>query len=173
VVRVSAFESKLTVLCAATLSVWLTMASPVTAQQPSTGRISGVVVDSSGGVLPGVVVSANASDGRTLSTMVTSGTGEFAFAHLPAGTLELRFHLDGFEDAKTKVSVNAFTSAEPVAGTVTQTLALKGVSEMVVVRAEPPPAPPKPRPVLQPVVEHDPSATRGHRPFTRHGVAWR
>lgn len=158
---VSSFETRVTVLCVTAL---LTLAGPppAQAQQPRIGVIKGVVVDSSDGVLPGVVVSALGSDGRTISTTVTAGEGDFAFERLPAGAIELSFHLSGFEDARATTVVPAGDAAGSSGGsTLKQILQLKTLSETVVVRGDPPPPPPKPRPVLQPVVEHDPSAVCG------------
>lgn len=164
----SAFETRLTVLCAAMLLIASASVAAL-AQQPPLGRVAGVVVDSSNGVLPGVLVSAVGADGRTLSTTVTAGAGDFLFERLPAGPIDLLFHLDGFEDVKTAAVVEApALGTTKAVATITQKLELKGLSETVVVRGDPPPPPPKPRPVLQAVKEHDPSAVCG--PAKAEGV---
>jgi hypothetical protein len=155
------FEGRLTVLCAALL-VALAGSPHLLAQEPRAGAVKGTVADTSDGVLPGVVVSAIAHDGRTIGTMVTGGTCEFAFDQLPAGPIDLSFHLDGFEDAKVKVTIQpAAPGTADRTITVTQQLKLKGLTETVIVRADPPPPPPRPRPVLKPVAPHDPSAVCG------------
>jgi hypothetical protein len=159
--RVAFFETRLTVLLVGVLLA-IGAAGRVAAQAPRTGSARGTVADSSGGVLPGVTVSALDADGRTLSFTVTDGSGEFAFEHLPAGPLNLLFHLDGFEDANASVTIApAGTDAATRAVAIAQQLQIKALSEIVTVRADPPPPPPVPRPVLQPVPEHDPSAVCG------------
>ena len=133
------------------------------------GSVKGTVADSSSGVLPGVVVSAVAADGRTLSTMVTGGTGEFSFERLPAGSIDLLFHLDGFDDAKRSVIIQpAGPNGADGTARITQQLQLKAFAESVVVRGDPPAAPPVPRPVLRHVPEHDPASVCG--PAKAEGV---
>lgn len=157
----STFEMRVTVLCAVALLAW---PAPSVAQHERVGRVTGVVADRSAGVLPGVVVSAVVADGRTVSTTVTAGAGEFAFERLPAGAIELRFHLDGFTDATARVVIPpGAATGVGVPATVRQTMELETFGESVVVRGDDPtPAPPsKPRPALQPVAEHDPSAVCG------------
>jgi hypothetical protein len=161
VARVSGFETRLTVLFVGVLLA-IGVAGRVAAQTPQTGSARGTVADSSGGVLPGVTVSAADADGRALSFTVTDGSGEFAFDHLPAGPINLLFHLDGFEDAKASVTIaSAGADAASRAVKIAQQLQIKALAESVTVRADPPPPPPPPRPVLQPVPEHDPSAVCG------------
>jgi hypothetical protein len=161
VARVAFFETRLTVLFIGVLLA-IGAAGRVSAQTPQTGSARGTVADTSGGVLPGVTVSATDADGRTLSLTVTDGTGAFTFEHLPAGPINLLFHLDGFDDAKATVTV-APAGADAVSrvATIAQQLQIKSLAETVTVRAELPPPPPPPRPVLQPVPEHDPSAVCG------------
>ena len=164
--RVFSLDTRLTLLCTAVLLTLMT-AGRVNGQEPQTGSVNGTVADTSAGVLPGVVVSAIAADGRTLSTTVTSGDGGFSFGHLPAGTVDLVFHLDGFKDAKVSVTVAPGGAG---ATTVKQQMELKGLTESVVVRADLPPEPTAPpRPVLQHVPEHDPSAVCG--PAKAEGIA--
>ncbi len=153
-------EGRLTVLCAAAV---LTFGAPrtATAQDPRVGSAKGTVTDSSTGVLPGVVVSAIAADGRSLSTMVTGGTGEFSFDRLPTGPIDLLFHLDGFEDARVSVTIQPAGASADGAARIAQQLHLKKFAESVTVRADPPAPPPAPRPVLQHVPEHDPASVCG------------
>ncbi len=122
------------------------------------GSVRGTVVDQSAGVLPGVTVSASTADGKPLDTTVTNATGEFVFEKLPAGVVALLFHLDGFEDSRTNVTVSAGGAAEP---RLLQKLALPAHSEVVTVLGDPPPPPPPPRPVLVAVPDHDPAAVCG------------
>ena len=162
------FDGRLTVLCVAAL-LTLGASAGSAAQEVRVGSVKGTVTDTSPGVLPGVVVSAVAADGRTLSTMVTGGTGEFSFDRLPIGPIDLLFHLDGFDDARVSVTVQP-AGLDGVDGTakVAQQLQLKAFAESVVVRGDPPPPPPVPRPVLRQVPEHDPASVCG--PAKAEGV---
>ena len=68
--------------------------------QTITGQISGRITDSSGGVLPGVTVTAtNAATGLTVSR-VTDGSGVFSFTNLPVGTYSVAAELQGFRKAQ-------------------------------------------------------------------------
>ena len=162
----SIFETRLTVLCVIGLLLLPTISA---AQAQRVGRVEGVVVDRSGGVLPGVVVSAVA-DGRTVSTTVTADAGQFVFERLTAGTIELRFHLDGFRDATMRRVIEpARNSGAAISDVVRQTMDLAEIGETVVVSGDAIEMPaPKPRPVLHAVAEHDPSAVCG--PAKAEGV---
>ena len=52
------------------------------------GQISGVVKDATGGVVPGVTVTATNLQTQTARTTVTDGTGFYTFPNLPAGPLQ-------------------------------------------------------------------------------------
>ena len=82
------------------LMIALLLASPLAAQEQR-GAIEGVVKDASGGVLPGVTVTAKSESGATLST-VTDETGTFRFPSVaPAGYL-VTATLQGFRDGEVK-----------------------------------------------------------------------
>ena len=124
--------------------------------------VRGVAVDPTGAVLPGVTVTAS-RDGRELERTVTNGSGEFAFSRLPEGAIDLLLHLDGFEDAKTRVTVPVAGAAKPGDEVrVVQRMELRIRSEVVNVRAEPVIVPPPAtRPVLEPVPSHDQESVCG------------
>ena len=61
------------------------------------GAVRIEVIDSSGGVLPGVTVTATATDGRLLAATVTDQRGGSVLSALPAGTVQLTFQLEGFD----------------------------------------------------------------------------
>jgi hypothetical protein len=109
------------------------------------GVIRGEVTDASGGVLPGVTVTATTADGRVVGSAVTDGVGRYVIKTLPIGAITLTFQLDGFDSGT--VSVNVTPEAE---ARVVERLRLAQVTENVVVVAEAPepPAPyvPTPRP---------------------------
>lgn len=63
----------------------------------TTATISGMVVDASGAVLPGVLVTVNNTATGLTRTSVTGATGRFAIHSLPPGRYGLRAELQGFE----------------------------------------------------------------------------
>lgn len=112
------------VLCAA-------CALPALAQtQITTGVIEGAVVDSSGGVLPGVDVAARNVDTNLSSTLITGREGRYAFLALPPG--RYTFKLSGFA---TLVQEDiALTVAE--AGKLNPVMKPSGVTETVTVTTQ-------------------------------------
>jgi hypothetical protein len=64
------------------------------AQQTTTGSISGLVVDTTGAVLPGVTVSVTGEQGTR--TFVTGGNGRFLAPFLTPGRYSVRLELQGF-----------------------------------------------------------------------------
>jgi carboxypeptidase family protein len=79
------------------------------AQSPPAGKLSGLVVDTSDNVMPGVSVGLRGPESRST---VTDKDGRFAFASLTAGEYELWARLTGFATTVEKVAVSEKT--EPV-----------------------------------------------------------
>ncbi len=140
------------------LAACLALCSSVVFGQTPQGSARGQVTDSSGGVLPGVTVTATAADGRILKSTVTDGAGAFALSALPVGRLSLTFQLEGFANVAVPLSI------EPGRDTrIVEHLDLAQLSETVVVHAPPVVAPPRPRiipppppaPVVTAVPAHD------------------
>jgi hypothetical protein len=87
-------------------SFLLSAASPVFAQ--AAGGVSGVIKDSTGGVLPGVTVTATNRAVRAPFVTVTDSQGGYAFPRLPVGRYDLGFALEGFKPlTRTDVAVDA------------------------------------------------------------------
>jgi hypothetical protein len=80
-----------------------TMGSAAVAQ--STGQISGRVVDTSGAVLPGVTITANAGDPRSTSSVKSDGDGRFVITDLRPGVYTLTVGLCGFDTERRRVNV--------------------------------------------------------------------
>src|SRR3954447_6351658 len=146
----------------------------LTAFAAESSRVHGIVADESGGVLPGVTVVATAPDGQILATGVTDAVGRYALSLGPGPSIRLTFSLEGF--APAIVDVAAAADTDPAIPT--QRLLLAHQSETVVVRGEvraaaPAPAPvrvmppPVPRPVLQPLPDHERDSICG--PAKRNG----
>jgi hypothetical protein len=128
---------------------------PAVSNESVQGRVRGAVLDSSGGVLPGVTVVATSDAGHVLATAVTDDAGAYVLAALPAGPVRLTFQLDGFASAVVGVPVQA--GGESL---VEERLELAPVTETVVVYGKSPadltPAPlVRPVPELIPVPVHD------------------
>jgi iron complex outermembrane receptor protein len=85
---------------AARLLLAVTMLAPagLLAQQAPTGTISGIVRDSSGGVIPGATVRlVNEDTNVAAPVVVTDAQGAYRFAALAAGRYRVETTLEGFE----------------------------------------------------------------------------
>src|ERR1700737_3012931 len=84
---------------AGTIAAVLLLATGAHAQ--SEGSITGIVKDSSGGVLPGATVTGtNPTQAVTQSTQ-TSALGVFMFPQLLPGTYAIKVELSGFKTAES------------------------------------------------------------------------
>ncbi len=91
------------VLRSCVLLAFILSAIPAYAQQ--TGAISGKVVDSGGGVLPGVTVEAR-SDVLPVPRVATTGVnGEYRLPALPPGNYTLTFVLSGMQNVTRQAEV--------------------------------------------------------------------
>jgi len=100
----------------------------------STGRITGVVTDESGAVLPGVTVTATSDALMTPQTVVTNAEGDYRFPSLPIGEYKLTYELGGFA-TQTREGIRitiGFT------GTINIKLGVQALEETVTVSGESP-----------------------------------
>jgi hypothetical protein len=67
------------------------------AAQITQGRLTGLVTDAQGAILPGVTVTATSPSLIGVQTTVTQADGKFLFPALPSGTYRLVFELSGFQ----------------------------------------------------------------------------
>src|SRR5712692_7563359 len=104
------------------------------AQQGSTGQISGTVKDTSGGVMPGADVSATQIETGFKRTVVTDGTGAYTLTNLPIGPYKLDCNLQGFK-SYSRTGIVLQVNSSP---TVNIELSLGAVEETVLVQAEAP-----------------------------------
>ena len=70
--------------------VWLGAAGTGLAQAVAGSQVTGVVKDSSGGVLPGVEVTMVKTDTGTSRTVFTGADGSYVFTNLPVGPYRLK-----------------------------------------------------------------------------------
>ena len=99
------------------------------AQGSTTSTISGTVLDSSGGVLPGATVTAKHLGSNVVTTAVSNKDGAFTLPSLPIGTYEVSVALEGF---KTYVVQDVVLTAVQGAG-VKAVLEVGGLTETVTV----------------------------------------
>jgi len=75
----------------------LLLAAPIVSAQATTGRISGVVKDISGGVLPGVTVTVTETRTGFTRTDTTDAQGGYVFVNLPLGEYTVNAEIQGFK----------------------------------------------------------------------------
>jgi len=105
---------------------FLTVSSVASAQVG--GSISGTVKDTTGGVIPGVSITANNTVLGTEFNTLTDGQGLYSFPKLPVGRYDLTMLLDGFKpqkragiqvDADSAIRINATLEVGEQTETVT------------------------------------------------------
>src|SRR5262245_20772273 len=112
-------------------AICLTLSAAIAGAQVPTGTISGRVTDSSGGVLPGVTVTATSPNLQGPRVIVTSSFGDYVIPLLPPGTYTVTFELSGLQIVSHEVDV-ASTENVPL----DTTIGVGGVTEQVTVRGE-------------------------------------
>ena len=70
--------------------------------QRTTATFQGIVVDSSGAILPGADVALTNDGTGIVERQVTSGTGEFQFNYVPGGTYTIVISIPGFRTHTAK-----------------------------------------------------------------------
>jgi carboxypeptidase family protein len=95
----------LSVRCVRTFIVFLLTASAIPAYAQQTGTISGKVVDSSGGVLPGVTVEARSNILPTPRLATTETDGSYRLPALPPGNYTITFTLSGMQTVTRQAQV--------------------------------------------------------------------
>ena len=104
------------------------------AQAGSTAQITGVVKDTSGGVLPGADVTATQTDTGLKRTTVTDAKGSYTLPNLPVGPYRLDVNLPGFK-SYVRTGVVLQVNDAPV---INVDLSLGAVEETVSVQAASP-----------------------------------
>ena len=102
--------------------------------QESRGSIAGLVIDSSGGALPGVTVTIVNSGTNATVAQTTNSTGQYTALFLPPGTYTVSVELSGFQKKEHRnIQVHVGERVQ-----LDVTLAPASVSESVLVVAESP-----------------------------------
>lgn len=113
----------------------LAWAIPADAQE-FRGRITGVVSDNSGAVLPGVSVTATSPAMIQPQTAISGADGAYRLIALPAGLYELTFELAGFQTLKREgirvvINTTLTVNAELQVATLQETVTVSGASPVV------------------------------------------
>lgn len=95
------------VMATAILVMAMVLAPAAARSQSTFASLTGTVVDQSGAVLPGVVVTATNAGTGVVRTTVTTATGEYQVPNLDAGGYVLLYQLSGFADGSREVSLLA------------------------------------------------------------------
>jgi carboxypeptidase family protein len=121
--------------------VWISVsvllgASGAAAQGGSTATLSGVVVDSNGGVIPGAAVVVKNVGTNTTYEAVSGGDGAFSVPALGAGNYSITVTLNGFKtavlnDVRLVPGVPASVKAVLDVGALTETVTVSGASDIV------------------------------------------
>ena len=92
----------------------LFIAAASVSAQNTPGRLTGLVTDAQGAILPGVTVTATSPALIGGQNAVTQSDGKFLFPALPTGQYKLVFELSGFQkltrEASTSTWVRRFQS---------------------------------------------------------------
>jgi hypothetical protein len=109
--------------------------SRAAAAQKTTGDITGSVSDATGGVLPGVMVTAVCSATGFNRAATTDSQGGFSLPELPVCVYKLTVELPGFKTVSREVQVAVNTVAKAdfrlEVGTQSETVIVEGVSPLV------------------------------------------
>jgi hypothetical protein len=108
--------------------------SPLPAQAPAAGSVSGLVRDEQAGALAGATVSAASENAPGVHRTTTDRGGQYHLADLPPGEYDITVELTGFATVKRpSVMIRA-----GLAATVEITMTVGGIGETVEVRMETP-----------------------------------
>ena len=108
----------------------------VASAQITTGGVSGTVVDTTGGVIPGATVTlTNEAQGTKVGPVTTNGEGIYVFPNVTAGTYTLEISLSGFK-THAPPGVVVTGGARIAVGAIT--LEAGGMTDRVDVKADAP-----------------------------------
>jgi hypothetical protein len=128
--------------CTAVLSIMiLALAGSAYGQAQVTGRIAGVVSDSSKGLIPGVNVQVESSSLFSSRATLTAENGSYFFDNLALGVYKVLFTFPGFktvvrEDVNVRENFTATINVSMEVGAVEQTVEVQGAAPAVDVRSE-------------------------------------
>src|SRR5262245_12300657 len=117
----------------AALTVSLTLASAAVGfAQKTTGDITGSVTDATGGVLPGVTITARCEETGLARSTTTDAQGGYSLPELPICVYKVTVELPGFKTVTRDVQVAVNTVAKSdfrlEVGTQSETVTVEGLS---------------------------------------------
>src|SRR6266699_2696551 len=94
------------------VALWMTLVPSLMAQTAGTGALTGTVTDSSGAVVPGVMVTAISLDTGQSRRVTTGEDGSYKLNLLPPGNYSVRFEVARFKAVEVPpVKVNITETA--------------------------------------------------------------
>ena len=99
--------------------------------QTETGRVSGVIADASGAIVPSATITLKSVGAGTVRTTVSDEAGRYLIANINPGNYEMTVEMSGFKTATAKVLVTVGSSA-----TLNAKLDVAGTAETITVTAE-------------------------------------
>jgi hypothetical protein len=126
---------KLRVLALASWALAWCLAGPAFAQGSSTSSISGTVMDTAGGAVPGVTVVVTNAAGQSFET-VTNAQGVFSVPALSAGTYTVTVSLTGFKtavipDVRVQPGTPAAVQVKLEVGQLEETVTVMSSAELI------------------------------------------
>lgn len=123
-------------VCALGLSLLLASSTAFAQVSATTGSVNGKVTDASGGVLPGVTVTASSPSMQGTRSDVTNESGEYRFPAVPPGTYKLVYELAGFgtvnrEGVNVGLGFTATVNIELSVASLQETVTVSGESPVV------------------------------------------
>src|SRR5882724_6673880 len=102
----------------------------------TTGSINGKVADASGGVLPGVTVTASSASLMGVQNTVTTTEGLYRFPALPPGSYTVSYELPGFNTLKREgiqitMGFTATVNVELAVASLQETVTVTGASPVI------------------------------------------
>jgi Carboxypeptidase regulatory-like domain len=105
------------------------------AQRATSGTITGKIVDGSGGVLPGVLVTVTSSEVLGTYTAITGVEGTYRIANIPPATYDVKAELTGFSSViqQAPLNLNSVLDLDFTlkVGSVAETVTVVGESPIV------------------------------------------
>jgi hypothetical protein len=122
------------------LVVAVSTAGSAWAQAGATAQMNGTVRDSSGGVLPGVDITATQTDTNFTRSTVTDENGNYVLSNLPVGPYRLQATLSGFRTFQRmgivlQVNANPTILIEMAIGELAETISVEAATPLVETRS--------------------------------------
>src|SRR6202049_3912553 len=116
--------------------VLLLAVQPLLLAQVTTGRISGLVTDSSGSSIPGVALTVTEVDTATSTSVKTDASGDYLATNLKIGKYTVSFQKQGFQrsiESNVDVGIGQVVRVDVAlkVGVVTQTVEVTGAAPLL------------------------------------------